>query len=427
MTSKEPITPAACPHSQLAQEFSPWEPAYVDDPYPFYVRARAAEPIFYSPEIDMWVVTRYDDIWTVLRDPARFSAANALSPVSTFTPEARQILLDGGYTLIPALTNNDPPGHTRVRSHINKVFSARRIALMEPAIRTYATQLIDDFARDGHADIVAQFAYPLPIQVVLRMIGIPEQDVEMLKDWCGNRVLFLFGKLTPEEQIVTARHMVAFWSYTREFCLQRQREPQDDLTSDLAQVVSADETALNLHELASIIFGLSFAGHETTTNLIGNALRHLLHQRDQWEQLCADPTLIEQAVEEVLRVDGSVPIWRRVARQEVVLGGVTIPAGGKLALVLGSGGHDEAYFTGPEQLDIHRTNAHMHLAFGKGIHFCIGAPLARLEAKIALELLARRLPALRLAPDPQITYVPTLSFRGPKRIMVEWDPAGHTA
>lgn len=422
MTASESTTQAAaCPHSSLAQAFNPWEGSYVDDPYPFFARARAEEPIFYSPDVDMWVISRYHDIWSVLRDQARFSAANALSPVSKFTPEAQQILIDGDYTLRPALTNNDPPGHTRVRSHINKVFSARRVAEMEPRIRQYANRLIDAFVADGRADLVAQFAYPLPVQMVFSMIGIPEVDIDQLKTWCGNRVLFLFGKLSPAEQIETVHNLVAFWQYTKAFCAQRQREPQDDLASDLAQIVKEDPAALDMHELASIIFGLGFAGHETTTNLIGNAMKHLLTERDRWEQLCANPSLMENAVEEVLRFDGSVPVWRRVAKEDVELGGVTLPKGAKLALVLGSGSHDEAYFTHPETFDIHRANARNHLAFGKGIHYCVGAPLARLEAKIALELLAKRLPGLRLVPDQQIEYVPTVSFRGPKHLLVEWD------
>lgn len=415
------VTQMRCAHGGLVEEFNPWEGPYVDDPYPFFARARAEEPVFYSPLIDMWLVSGYDDIWAVLRDPARFSAANALSPVSPFTPEAQQILIDGGYTLQPALTNNDPPGHTRVRSHINKVFSARRIAALEPRIRQFADTLIDAFVDDGHADLIRQFAYPLPILVVFSLIGIPQEDMEQVKAWCGNRVQFVFGKLSPEQQIDCARNMVAFWHYTRAFCEQRQREPQDDLASDLAAIVSRDPSALSMHELASIIFGLGFAGHETTTNLIGNAMTHLLTHRDAWQQISDDPSLIEKAVEEVLRFDGSVPLWRRVARQEVELGGVRIPKGAKLALLLGSGNHDEAYFECPEQLDIHRENARNHLAFGKGIHYCIGAPLARLEAKIALELFARRLPGLGLVPDQRIEFVPTVSFRGPKNVLVAWD------
>jgi cytochrome P450 len=412
-----------CPHSHSAEKFDPWDGTYVDDPYPFFARARRQDRVFYSPEVDMWVISHYDDISTVLRDPRRFSAANATSPVSPVTPEARQILIDGGYTLKPALTNNDPPAHTRVRSHINKVFSARRIAQMEPRIRHYADTLLDAFVGDGQADLVGQFAYPLPILVVLRLIGIPDSDMERIKAWCDNRMLFMFGRPSPEQQISIAQDLVAFWDYVKAFCEQRQREPQDDLTSDLAAIVTADPSALDMQELASIIFSLSIAGHETTTGLIGSAMKHLLTHHEQWEQLCANPKLIENAVEEMLRFDGPIIIWRRLATEEVDLNGVKIPQGAKLALVLGSGSHDETYFVHPEQLDIHRQNARSHLAFGKGIHYCIGAPLARLEARIALERFAQRLPGLQLAPDPQVEYVPMLSIRGPKQLLVTWDAA----
>jgi cytochrome P450 len=293
---------------------------------------------------------------------------------------------------------------------------------MEPRIREYANALLDAFVSHGLADLVRQFAYPLPLLVVLRLIGIPDSDMDWIKAWCDNRLLFIFGRPSPEQQVSVARDLVAFWNYTRAFCEQRQREPQDDLTSDLAAIVTADPSALDMDELASVIFSLSIAGHETTTSLLGNAMKHLLTQRERWEQICSNPALIENAVEEILRFDCPLTFWRRMATEDVELSGVKIPKSAKLALVFGSGSHDEAYFAHPEQLNIHRQNARTHLAFGKGIHYCIGAPLARLEAKIALELFAQRLPGLRLVPDQQIAYAPMLSFRGLKQLLVTWAP-----
>lgn len=417
---------AQCPHSEIASEFNPWGEDYLADPYPFYARARDEAPVFYNPTTDLWMVSRYDDIWAVLRDPARFSAANATAPVVAFTPEAQQILLDGGYTPKRALTNNDPPGHTRVRGHINRAFSARRIAQLEPRIREYTDGLIDAFVAAGRADLIKQFAYPLPIQVVFRLIGIPEGDMDQIKDWCGNRALFLFGYVSPEEQVACARNLVEFWQYIKDFCELRRREPQDDLTSELAAIADRDASLLDMDEVASVVMGLGFAGHETTTNMIGSSVLHLLIS-GQWARLAADPALVENAVEELLRYDGSVPVWRRVAQEAVALGGVTIPAGGKIGLLLGSANRDATHFAHPDRFDIEREDARDHLAFGKGIHFCIGAALARLEIKIALERLAQRLPGLRLVPDQRLEYIPTLAFRGPKHLLIEWDvPAGES-
>lgn len=413
---------ARCPHSGIVEEFNPWSEEYLADPYPFYARARAEAPVFYNAPTDLWMVSRYDDIWAVLRDPARFSAGNATSPVMAFTPEAQRILLEGGYTLKPALTNNDPPGHTRVRGHINRAFSARRINQLEPRIRDYADRLIAAFVAAGRADLIHQFAYPLPIQVVFRLIGIPEEDMDRIKEWCGQRVRFIFGKVSPEEQAACARNLVEFWRYIKDFCELRRREPQDDLTSELAAIASRDESLLDMHEVASVVMGLGFAGHETTTNMIGSSVLHLLNS-GEWARLAANPALVENAVEELLRYDGSVPVWRRVAKEAVELGGATIPAGGKIALLLGSANRDESHFAQPDTFDIERADARDHFAFGKGIHFCIGAALGRLEIRIALERLARRLPNLRLTPNQRIEYIPTLSFRGPQQLLIEWDPS----
>jgi hypothetical protein len=411
-------TTNACPVSKnLAQEFNPFDTAYLINPYPLFSQIRTEEPVFYSPEIDMWIVSRYDDINTIFKDPARFSAAIAQSPLRPPVPEAQAILKES-FHAIPVMSNNDPPNHTRVRGFLNKAFSARRMAILEPQIRQLAGELIDSFANDGKADLIQQFTFPLPALVIFTMLGIPEEDRDLVKSYCDERLLFFWAVLPPESQIKCARNLVAYWKYCAELVQKRVNNPQDDFTSDLLEARRGEEDALSIQEVTSIVYGLSFAGHETTTNLIGNSLKQLLIQPGMWETVRQSPELIPNVVEETLRFDTSVIVWRRITTQEVEISGVKVPKGAKLALLLGSANHDEKIFPSAETYDIHRENAGMHLAFGKGIHFCIGAALARLQNRIALELLTSRFPNMQLAQSPEFEYIPNLSFRGPKHLMV---------
>ena len=214
--------------------------------------------------------------------------------------------------------------------------------------------------------------------------------------------------------------MVRYWRYCEDFVARRARDPRDDFTSDLIRVHLADPDALSREEITNIAYGLSFAGHETTTNLTGNALLRLLGDRAAWDELCADPQAIPGAIEEVLRYDTSVITWRRVTTRPTVIGQVEIPAGAKVLLLLGSAGRDPGRFGEPETFDIHRRDARAHLAFGKGIHYCFGAPLARMEARIVLELLTSRAPRLRLSAGPDPAFPANVSFRGPRQLWVDW-------
>jgi cytochrome P450 len=215
--------------------------------------------------------------------------------------------------------------------------------------------------------------------------------------------------------------MVAYWHYCQDFVQRRIHERTDDFTSGLLNIRDADPTALSQEEITSVIYGFSFAGHETTTNLIANTVRQLLLHREAWNVLCDDPGLIPNAVEEALRFDTSVITWRRITARATEIGGIPVPQGARLLLLLGSAGHDSAQFEDPDTFHIGRANSKDHLAFGKGIHFCLGAPLARMQVRIVLELLSQRLPSLRLMPDQDLRFSPNISFRGPEHLWVEWD------
>lgn len=231
------------------------------------------------------------------------------------------------------------------------------------------------------------------------------------------------GASSAEEQKPTADKMSDLFAYVEGFVRGRADDLQDDYTSDLLRVREEDEDALSLEEVTSIIYSLTFAGHETTTNLIANGLRQLLLRREAWNEVREDPDLIENAVEEMLKFDTSVPAWRRMATRPVEISGVEVPEEARLFLLLASANRDEEQFDEPDVFDIHRENAGKHQAFSQGIHYCLGAPLARLEAHNAFELLTARMPDLRLAPEDQtIEFEPNISFRGPKELWVEWTP-----
>jgi cytochrome P450 len=231
----------------------------------------------------------------------------------------------------------------------------------------------------------------------------------------------MFGRAGEDEQVEIAAGMAEFWRYCEALAEDRRAHPRDDFTSDLVHTPDRDGHPLTQQEVATILFGLLLAGHETTTNLLGHAVRRLLEHRESWDALCADPTLIPGAVEEVLRFDSSVIHWRRRTTQPVVLSGVELPADADVLVAIGAANRDPEVFDDPERFDIRRREAAEHLSFGHGPHYCLGAPLARLEARVVLEELTAALPSLRLVPDQAYTFSPIIGFRGPTAVQVEWD------
>lgn len=239
-----------------------------------------------------------------------------------------------------------------------------------------------------------------------------------LKEWCGHRAELVVGRPTPTQQIHHAENMVSYRSYLRSLVALKASAREDDFTSALLAIHDEDPAALTHEEIGSILYSLTFAGHETTNYLIGNLIVRLLERPDRWDAVVADPELITGAVNETLRLDPSVAAWRRITTRPVTLGGVELPAGAKLYLWLAASGRDPSVFADPEQFDPQRANAIKTQAFGRGIHYCVGAALSRLEAQIALEGLISRFPNLRLAEGRTVTYPTNLSFRGPEALLV---------
>jgi cytochrome P450 len=408
------MTSGMCPISHV----DPFAADFLADPYPALAALREEAPVCYSPVLDMWIVTRYADIEAIFHDHRTFSATIVQDPIHPPAAEARAVLDEGGFRPTPTMSNVDPPKHTRIRRHNMRSFSARRIASLEPRVRDRAAQLIEQMLAAPEFDVVAGLTFPLPAYMIFTFLGFPAEDIELLKGWCGNRALYSWGRPSAAEQVEIAGNMVRYWQYCERFADARIAEPVDDFTSDLARVHLTDPAELSRAEITGIVYALSFAGHETTTNLTTNALRRLLENRAQWDALCADPARIPNAVEEVLRHDTSVIAWRRVTTRPVEIGGVPVPEGARLMLSLAAANHDPDRFPDPTSFDVRRPNAREHLAFGLGIHFCLGAPLARIEVRTVLELLTQRVPELDLVAGQHYDFPPNMSFRGPRRLLL---------
>jgi cytochrome P450 len=415
-----PAAASACPFHSVGAEFSPLSAAHLANPYRFYDRAQREEPVFFSSMLNCWVVTRYEDISAALRDWQRFSSAGAFSSAIEFAPETKAILSQGIPLLEHAMTNNDPPRHTRIRSSVNKVFSAQRVASFEPRIRAIAERMIDSFVAAGQGNLVELFNYPFPAVVIFDIIGVPEADLRQVKEWCVATLDLLVRPMPAEQQAECARSALAYQRYIVDLIEQRRLAPRDDLTSDLVKAIDAGEVDLSMDELVELLFDLVVAGHETTANLLGNSLLQLLPDRALWHTIGEDPRLARKVVEEAIRFEGPAIGFFRITTTDVELRGTTIPKGSPVFLLYGAANHDAAQFPNPHLFDPQRENAAKHLGFGAGIHFCLGAPLARLEMRIALEALSRRIPSMRLVGGQALAYRPNLAVRGLEGLLVEW-------
>jgi cytochrome P450 len=421
--AKHPVTAAppgdmmgsmhpGCP---VDESFDPLSPEFLADPYAVLAKLPHQDaPVFFAPSIGYYVATRYADIEAVFRDPASYSAAVAQAPLAPIVPEAQQILLAGDNKPQPTMVSLDEPEHARLRKPTARAFSMKRVRALVPAIEATTVRLLDAVAGVSEFDLVATLAFPLPANIVFSLMGVPEQDFAQLKHWCGYRAALGWGRPAPEDQVEIATNMAVYRRYLRDLVDAKATAPGDDVTSDLIAIHREAPDRLTLDEISSILFSLSFAGHETTTGLIGNTVRRLLEDPARWAQIVAQPDLIPGAVEESLRYDPSVPVWRRVTTRPVTLGGVELPEGARVFLWLAAAGRDVAAFDRPDEFDLRRPDADRHLAFGQGLHYCLGANLGKLEAQIAVAELARRYPGLALIPDQQLTFHPNISFRGPQ-------------
>jgi len=348
-------TTATVPGCPVGESFDPLSPEFLADPYAALARRPGqGSPVFFAPSIGYYVVASYDAIDAVFRDTATYSAAVAQAPLAPIVPEAQQILLAGGHKPQPSMVSLDEPEHARLRKPAARAFSMKRVTAMIPTIEATAARLLDAVGDQTEFDLVAALAFPLPANIVFSLMGVPEQDYARVKQWCGYRAALSFGRPAAEDQVEIATTMAAYRRYMRDLVDDKVREPGDDLASDLIAIHREAPERLTLDEIASILFSLSFAGHETTTGLIGNTVRRLLEDPARWAAIVLHPDLIPAAVEESLRYDPSVAVWRRVTTRPVTLAGVDLPEGARLFLWLAAAGRDEAAFDKPGDFDLHR-------------------------------------------------------------------------
>jgi pimeloyl-[acyl-carrier protein] synthase len=375
------------------------------DPWPFFARLRAADPVHHRPGGD-WLLTRYADCQAVLADPRCSS-----NPAHEAQPAEGSPARQAGSNLLLFL---DPPDHTRLRRLVSKAFTPRRVEGLRPRIAELVDTLLDEVAGERTFDVLEALGYPLPVIVICDLMGVPKGDRNDLKEWSTAASRLLDPDVegaTLEQGLLGAMALAGYFDQLFE---ERRRSPQDDLVSGLVAAEEAGDR-LSADELRAITVLLFIAGHETTMNLIGNGTYALLRNPDQLALVRDDPEVARPAIEELLRFDGPVHATARVPTEDIDVGGTTIPKGDRMIVALGAANRDPAEYPDPDRLDVTRED-NRHLTFSHGIHFCLGASLARVEGQVAIPRLLQRFPDLQLAAEP--SYREHLVLRGLTELQV---------
>ena len=415
--------------------FNPFDPAALQCPFPAYARMRSDAPVLHLPALGMYLVTRHDLVLQVLRDTATYSSRFVVTNVPG-NPEARKRLLEvfeQGYPRVSTMLTADQPEHTRYRSLVARAFHPRAIAELEPAIRSIASRLIDSWIDRGSIEFVEDFAVPLPVEVIARALNVPYSRLADFKRWSDDSVAGIGTNVSIDERVRAEMGVNEFQRYFAEQIEMRRAVPQDDLLTNLLNARIDDNDAevpdrrpLDMAEMLSIVQQLLVAGNETTTKMLTEMMRLLGEYPEQWRLLKDDPARIERIVEETLRLSTPTQGMFRVVTSETELGGCPLPKGSRIVVVFASANRDERLFADPDGFDPDREHLRDHLAFGKGIHFCIGANLSRLEGRVALEELSKRIDSFTLPGSNTFEYFPSFILRGLTRLDVDFAPAGGT-
>ncbi|BBZ38086.1 cytochrome P450 [Mycobacterium conspicuum] len=415
-SAPSPDRSAADPSSNGSGDFDLFLPlrsaGSLENPYPMYSVIRTVRPVLEVPVADytgpgVWMLTRYRDVHSAVRDP-RFSVERLRAPLMRDNLDRMPEFLRQNATGMRSMLTMDPPDHTRVRKLVNKAFTPKRIAALRGHIQAIVGELADAAQDQGTFDLIHDVAEPLPAIVIAELLGVPVEDHRQFRQW-SSAMINGFASSSSQGRATGTEAARQIFDYLADIIAARRRAPREDLIS--AMIAAQEERdALTDDELLATGNLLLLAGHETTTNLIGNGTLALLREPDQWKRLCDEPPLLPTAIEELLRYDGPVQATVRVALEDVAIDDQVIPEGSLVLVSIGAANHDPDVFEDPDQLDLTR-NPNPHLAFGFGTHFCLGAPLARLEAQLAFDTLTKRFPGLSLVDDLPV-YRPNPVLRG---------------
>lgn len=421
-----PFAPAArdaCPVDPRAAAFDPYTDAYMEDPAELVRWSREEQPVFYSPRLDYWVVTRYASIKDIFRDPYTFSPSIALESTEPPTEESLAVLKSYGYAMNRTLVNEDEPMHMARRRALMAPFTPDHLRQHEATVRRLVDEAIDGFIDDGEVDLFKRLTWHVPFSVALHFLGIDDdEEHEKMHQFAIAHTKNAFGRATPEERIEVAHTVGRFWQLSGQILERMRRTPEGPgwMRYSIRQQKHHPDVVTDSY-LHSMMMAIIVAAHESTSFAAANAIRLLLEHRDVWDEICEDASLISPAIEECLRYNGPIASWRRRALRDVSIEGVPIAAGSRLLMVVHSGNRDARHFADPDFFDIRRSNVIDHLSFGYGAHQCLGKNIARMEMQVMIGQLSRRLPHMRLLPQT-FDYVHNLAFRGPQNLRVQWDP-----
>jgi cytochrome P450 len=400
------------------KELSPLSPATVECPFGLFAELRRESPVYVS-EGRFFLISRYEEVQQVLLHPEVFSSAGSPGVRRKVPVEVLEIM-SKGFRPVPTIQTIDPPAHQLHRSLFSKAFASRRVAQLEPDIRRIANELVDGFVGDRRVDLVSQFAVPFPLTVIADWLGLPRAELPMLKRWSDAAAAPLGGMIDREEEIECARSELEAQHYFAAKLEERRREPHDDILTSLCNARLEETPSLSNAQIYYLLIQLLVAGNESVRNLISSAMLLLLKHPQQMAAVRAEPALIPNFIEESLRLESPIKAFFRVAKSATELGSTKIPAGSRLAVLFASANRDESRFPDPDRFDIYRKNAGEHLAFGLGIHYCLGAPLARAEARIAFEVLLGRLRDIQLSVGNDFSHTRSFIFRGLESLHLEF-------